>query len=171
MTILKSIFTPPNRIDFRIEDAIGAQLKKKLIVHGVELPAYRFVDLFNATVSRINKREGLSSIETQQIETLNQLIHDSPPQWTDRSIRPSIKIAWQVEPHKEIYLPVDCFWLCPSREISDCFVIRLKYDEISQKAKLEVACGDTNAGEDTLQKLIERSRANSIYRNYVLQLS
>lgn len=171
MSYLRSLFFPAGRIDYRIEDTIGARPKKSLIVHSVDLPAYRFVDLFNAIEESLSSRQNVQKIETQQSEQLNHLIHDSPEQWADRSIRRSTKTAWPIGPHEEVFLPTDCFWLCPSEDVAECYVIRLSFAEYPQKAKLELACGDTDAGKGALQALVELSRKNSVYRNRVLQLS
>ncbi len=171
MSRLKSIFAPTDRIDFRIADAIGEPYKKRLIVHSTELPAYRFVDLFNAVGAHFQGRPGIDTIETQQQDSLNQLIHDQPGQWTDRTVRRSTKVAWQTGPKEKIYLPVDCFWLCPSSLPEECFVVRLKLEEYTQKSRLEVACQDTGAGKNALERILEDSRLRSIYRNHTLQLA
>jgi len=166
-----AFFSVNDRIDDRIEQAIGESYKKRLIVHAAELPAYRFVDLFNAVGSQFAGRPNVERIETQQRESLNQLIHGRAPHWEDRTVRGSTKVAWQTGPHEETYLPVDCFWLCPSSVLEDCFVVRLTYEEYSQKSKLEIACKDTDTGKRTLEQIIERSRLQSIYRNHNLQLA
>jgi ATPase family associated with various cellular activities (AAA) len=163
--------SPSRRIDYRIENALGARQKKQLIVHTAELPAYRFVDLFNAVGALFAERDGIDRIETQQHEMLNQIIHDAPTRWEDRSVRLSPKVVWQTGPDETAYLPVDCFWICPSRSPDACFVVRLKFDEFAQKAKLEVACRETDAGKAALERIQDHSRRHSIYRNHTLQLA
>lgn len=171
MSLLQSLFSPSNRIDYRIADLIPSAIKRQLIVHNVELPPYRFVDLHNAVSAFCEPRPNVESVETQQAETLNQLIHDAAPQWADRSVRRATKTAWQTGPRQETYLPVDGFWICPAESVRDTFVLRLSFDEVYQKSRLEVACGETDAGKAALEQIIEHSRVHSIYRNYVLQLS
>ena len=171
MSFLKSIFAAYARIDERIAGAIGERNKAGLIVHSTELPGYRFVDIFNAIGDQCRGNAGLEVIETQQQETLNQLIHDRPAQWIDRSVRRSTKVGWPTGPKETLYLPVDCFWLCPSDMPDSCFVVRLKFEEYQQNAKLEVACQDTESGKRMLERIVEDSRRNSIYRNHVLQLA
>ncbi len=171
MSFLKSLFAPYERIDSKIERLIGESHKKQLIVHSVELPAYRFVDLYNAVGSYVEKRLGVEKIETQQGETLNQLIYDDAADWADRYLRRSTKIAWQTGPHEQQYLPVDCFWICPSNVLEDCFVIRLSFNEYWQQSKLELACGATDAGKNALKQIIEHSSFQSIYRNRNLHLA
>jgi SpoVK/Ycf46/Vps4 family AAA+-type ATPase len=171
MSLLQSLFSPSSRIDYRIADLVPPAIKRQLIVHNVELPTYRFVDLHNAAAAFCEPRHKVDRIETQQAETLNQLIHDAAPQWADRSVRRATKTAWQTGPQQETYLPVDCFWVCPAQGVRDTFVLRLSFDEVYQKARLEVACGETDAGKAALAWIIEHSRKHSIYRNYVLQLS
>jgi len=171
MSMLQALFSPSSRIDYRIAEVIPQQIRRQLIVHNVELPAYRFVDLHNAVSAFFEPRPTVERVETQQSETLNQLIHDVAPQWADRSVRRATKTPWQTGPQQETYLPVDCFWIYPADGVRDTFVIRLSLEEYSQKAKLEVACGETESGKAALAEIIEYSRARSIYRNYVLQLS
>lgn len=167
---MRPYFASSKRIDARIAEAFGVQHKKRLIVHHARLPSYRFVDLFNGIQAHFERKTGIEKIETQQEETLNQLIHDKHPDWADRFIRPSTRIAWQTGPENEIYLPIDCFWLCPSNAVADCFVVRLKFESYPQEVRLEIASGDTNAGRDVLDWIVEYSKRHSIYRNHVLQL-
>lgn len=168
---MKSFFSSSDRIDHRIEDAIGARAKKLLTVHAIEQPAYRFVDLFNAAETYFGARPKAERIETQHRESLNQLLHDSTGRWADRVLRRAIKVAWPIGPREERYLPVDCFWVCPSSVVADCFVVRLSFEEYSQKARLEIACTDTQVGKAALEHIVEQSRAHSIYRNRTLQLA
>jgi len=170
MSLLRAILAPSGRIDYRIEDALGERQKRRLIVHTADLPAYRFVDLFNAIGTYLGDRPGMVVIETEQQESLNKLIHDRPAQWTDRTVRRSTKVAWQAGPNEKTYLPLDCFWICPSRLPENCFVVRLKLEEYTQKSRIEVACQDTDAGKDALERIIALSQQNSIYRNHTLQL-
>lgn len=158
-------------IDYKIEDAIGAKRKKKLIVQSTDLPAYRFVDLYNAVTATLEPRRNIVKIETQQQETLNQLIHDRATRYVDRSLRRSPRVAWQTALDEEAYLPVDCFWLCPSTSLPDNLVVRVLFEEFSQKARIEVACADSDAGKALLKTIVDHSVAQSIYRNHVLMLS
>ncbi|MGW8370316.1 MAG: hypothetical protein ACWGPN_16765, partial [Gammaproteobacteria bacterium] len=161
MSMLQALFSPSSRIDYRIAEVIPQQIRRQLIVHNVELPAYRFVDLHNAVSAFFEPRPTVERVETQQSETLNQLIHDVAPQWADRSVRRATKTPWQTGPQQETYLPVDCFWIYPADGVRDTFVIRLSLEEYSQKAKLEVACGETESGKAALADIIEYSRARS----------
>lgn len=167
---MRSLFASPKHIDAKIAEVFGVPQRRRFIIHNVTLPAYRFVDLYNAIGTQFENQLRVEKIETEQGETLNQLIHGKCPEWADRFIRPSPKIGWQTSPEEETFLPIDCFWLCPSSTIRDCFIARLKFDQYSQEAQLEVASGDTDAGKNVLERIIEHSRRNSIYRNYVLQL-
>ncbi len=171
MNFLRSLTTPAERIDFRIEDVIGKLQKNHLIVHVAQLPAYRFVDLNNAIESFVEKSGDVAKIETQQSESLNELIYNQKPEWSDRTVRKSTKIAWQDGRDSEIYLPMDCFWLCPSNEPENRYVIRLEFNELAQQSRLQIACGTTGAGEEALTRILTLSREHSIYRNQNLQLT
>lgn len=168
---MKSFFSSTKHIDDKFAVAFGLPKKRRLIVHNVALPVYRFVDLFNAIEAFFENQTAIEKIETlQQGETLNQLIHDKRPDWADRRIRPSSRIAWQTGPDEETYLPIDCFWLSPSSVIEDCYIIRLSFDQYTNEAKLEVASGYADAGRNALEQIVGHSRQYSIYRNFVLQL-
>jgi len=171
MGLLKSLLAPSGRIDFRIADAMGHRRKKNLVVQTAELPAYRYVDLFNAICAHLEGRPRLDKVATQQQETLNQLIQDQPQQWMDRSVRKSTQMAWETGVDEKVYLPVDCFWICPSDRADTRCVVRIKFEEFTQKSRLEVACEDTAAGKATIEQIVDDSRVRSLYRNKVLQLA
>ena len=126
MSWLNSIFLSHGRIDKKLNSLIPSRLKAKLIVHTIDLPAYRFVDLVNAINAVIGPRNNLIKLETQQNETLNQIIHDATTHF-DRSMRLSQKLSWQEGPDAEVYLPVDTFWVCPAKTAKDCVVVRLSF--------------------------------------------
>lgn len=170
MNWFRSFLQSDNRIDFKINGLIEKSLRKKLIVHTIDLPAYRFVDLTNAVNDLMAPRQNITRIETQQHEGLNQIIHDADTHY-DRTIRTSPKTAWQTSPEDESYLPVDTFWICPAATAADCLIARLSFTEYTQKSTIEVACADTEVGKKLLDEIIEQSRANSIYRGRNLHLS
>jgi AAA+ superfamily predicted ATPase len=170
MSWLNSIFLSPGRIDYKLNSLIPSRVKAKLIVHTIDLPAYRFVDLMNAVNDVISPRQRVTKLETQQNETLNQIIHDATTHF-DRTMRLSQKVSWQAGPDEEVYLPVDTFWVCPDKTAKDCLIVRLSFAEYTQKSTLEVACGDTDTGKQLLNDIIEHGRIHSIYRGHNLNLS
>lgn len=171
MRWFRSLVASFDYIDFRIAKAVGSAIKGQLMVHSLELPAYRFADLSHAVEACVAGRANVDRVETEQNEPLNQLIHNAPTQWTDRSVRKATKVAWQTGPKQETYFPVDCFWICPSTLPAECCVIRLSFNEYMQKSKLEVASGTTEAAKNLLDRIIDHSRVHSIYRNHTLQLA
>ena len=160
-----------NSIDHRIEEIIGRKNKRRLVVHSLNLPGYRFVDVYRALEAAVADRAVVEKIETEQNESLNQLLHDPPQHWSDRTTRNATKVAWQVSADNEQYLPVDCFWICPSGTLDDCAVFRLQFIDYTQQSRIEVASASTEAGKAALDDIIEKSRANSIYIRRVLQLT
>ncbi len=158
------------RIDHRIEDTFGVDIKDKLKVHTVSLPAYRYVDLFNAIEKFTSEFENTEKIETAQGELLNGLIHAQAQMHIDRTIKPSTKEAWAISSEQEIFLPEDCFWLCPSQKPEECFIIRLNYNDYLQKSRLELASSDSVSGEKALEKITQLSIKDSIYRGRILHL-
>ncbi|MFT7575626.1 MAG: ATP-dependent 26S proteasome regulatory subunit [Alphaproteobacteria bacterium] len=170
MNWLKKLLRPDNRIDHKIDKLIDERLKQKFIIHTIDLPAYRFVDLMTAVNAVIEPRGDVTKIETQQHEGLNQIIHDIDTHY-DRTMRISPKVSWPTGPDTEEYLPIDTFWVCPAKQAADCLVARLTFNEYAQKTTIEVACGDTDAGKKVLDDIVDESRRNSIYRGHNLNLS
>lgn len=170
MSWLKRLLSPDNRIDYKIDQLVDAQLKRKFIVHTLDLPAYRFVDLANAIEALMASRSNVTMIETQQHEGLNQIIHDIDTHY-DRTLRISPKVSWVTGPSAEEYLPIDTFWICSAETVPDCLIARLTFNEYNQKSTIEIACGDTETGKALLDNIVEESRKNSIYRGHNLSLS
>ena len=163
--------TPTHRIDRKIQDLVGRDSKSDLVTHSADLPGYRFADVYMAMNSIFNARPNVETVETQQSETLNQLIHEQKPNWADRSIGRSTKISWQIGPKQETYLPVDCFWLCPSSNSEPHGIGRITFDVYSQKTKVELAATNSAWGQSRLDLIIQQSKDESIFRNKLLQLS
>src|SRR6056297_1620855 len=170
MNRIRSLFRVEARIDDRLNDLLDRKLKAKFIVHTLELPAYRFVDLTGAVASVLEDRRDVTRIETQQHETLTQILHDVETHF-DRTLRTSPKMAWTSGPESEAYLPVDTFWVCAAGTAPECMILRLAFNEYTQKSTLEVACGDTEAGQLMLDQIVEASRVNSIYRGRNIHLA
>ena len=138
MNWLTSLIRAETRIDHRFNALIEHRLKKNFIVHTIDLPAYRFVDLMHAVTDVIEKRDRVVKLETQQHEGLNQLVHDVDTHY-DRTMRTSPKVAWPTGPDAEAYLPVDTFWVCPAQTAQDCLIARLTFTEYTQKSTIEIA--------------------------------
>ena len=167
---LASLFSSTGYIDLTIEKTFGPAAKK-LIVSSVTLPAYRFVDLYGAVSAHFDGKPRVKRIETRQQEGLNDLIHADRNSWADRAIHPAPRTAWPIGPSDETYLPVDCFWLCPSRQIEACFIARLSLDHHGHEAKLEIASGDADEAKAMLDRILEHSRQHSIYRDHILHMA
>lgn len=164
-------FLNSDRIDDKLDDIVGEDHKDELVVHTLELPPYRFVDIYNSIEEFTKTLKDLVTLETQHNENLNDILHSRADKWTDRTITKSEKIPWQIGANEEIYLPRDCFWLCPSDDQDQRFVIRLRFDSYQQKTGLELACSTTDNGELVINQIIQASTFNSIYRNRVLHLA
>lgn len=170
--VLTRVFSRPGKhIDTRIESLLGAAMMRGCVVQTKQLPAYRFVDVYNSVVAFCNERSKVERIETEHQEDLNTILHGRRSQWDDRSIKRASNIAWPVAADEEHYLPVDCFWLVSGGSALERMVIRVRFVSYSQQSELAVACSDAAAGETCLQWLVDWGESNSIYRNKILQLS
>ena len=171
MQFLRSIFEFEEQIDRKIETAIGRTFKKRLIVHSADLPIYRLVDVSTAVAAYCERRPNVERIETQQEESLNQIIHDPRPDWANRTLRKATRVSWPIAPQEDTYLPVDCFWICPAPDLDGVRIIRVKVDDYSQKVRLEIACCDTDSGKSVHDEVLDYARIHSIYRDKTLQLA
>ena len=137
-----------------------------------ELPHYRFVDLYRATEEYCESELGVTTIESEHRGgSLSDILHGKHQEWMSRRINRSSNVSWLVGPGKELFLPVDRFWLCTSQAEGGRLILRLRYDQYREKAVLEIAAEDADLAERCLNKIVERSVEASIYRNKVLVLS
>ncbi len=162
----------PNEIDERIAFEFRSSLRS-FRVHSKELPAFRFVDIYRAIESSCAGREGVSTIEAEQDEDLNSILHGKRQRWVSRRIKQASSTAWPTGPSEELFLPVDRFWLCTKRTAGrdDRLILRARYDQLKERAYLEVASECGSAGEKCFEQIISRSIQQSIYRNRILELS
>jgi SpoVK/Ycf46/Vps4 family AAA+-type ATPase len=68
---------------------------------------------------------------------------------------------------------VDRFWIFETidGESRDHVIIRLRYSALAERAILEVATEQAPVSEQCMRRIIDRSVADSIYRNQILELS
>jgi SpoVK/Ycf46/Vps4 family AAA+-type ATPase len=138
-----------------------------------ELPAYRFVDLYQAIEALVYERDGSKTLDCYSGEDLNALLHGKAAQWVSRAITQASRTAWPVAYERERFLPIDQFWvLAPAPgEAPDRLLLRLRYIAYSERAVLEAAATSTDACEGLLNELLARSDRESIYRKQVLELA
>jgi len=172
MTDLFSQLTgnPDGHIDSRIKHQIGADAMHRCVVQTKQLPAYRFVDAYNAVVDFSADRSSVEKVETEHQEDLNTLLHSRRNQWSDRRVKRATNTAWPVGPDEQIYLPVDCFWIIGGDKTAERMVIRLRFVAYTHQTELDVACEDRAAGEECLKAIIAWADKHSVYRNRILQL-
>jgi SpoVK/Ycf46/Vps4 family AAA+-type ATPase len=136
-----------------------------------QLPAFRFVDLFNAIEATVSERRGVNRIESENDEDLNSLLHGKRYAWNSRRITQATRLAWPTSPDKEVLLPADHFWVAPHESGEHKIIIRLKYQPIVAKTSLEVASVDVGAGEALMEAIETASVRDSVYRNQTLEIS
>ena len=163
---------PPADIETRLAYEMGVPKLTAFQVGTKELPHYRFVDLYRATDAYCEGRENVKTVESEhRDESLNSILHAKRQDWMSRRINRSSTTSWLVGPGKDVFLPVDRFWLCTSEAQGGRLIVRLHYDQDREKAVLEVAAEDPGLAERCLDRIVERSTEVSIYRNKVLLLA
>jgi Cdc6-like AAA superfamily ATPase len=169
---IRALKVRPKTIDKRLDYELGAS-SRSFRVHSKELPAYRFADIYRAIEGYCADREAVSSIEAEQSEDLNSILHGKRPKWLSRRIKQASSTAWPTGPSEEVFLPVDRFWLCTRRAAGrdDRLILRARYDQEEERACLEVASEDASAGEKCFEEILSQSIEHSIYRNRTLELS
>ncbi len=163
----------PGDIDRLIAAELGRRRLAPFRVQSKTLPAYRFVDLHRGIEAFCDDRPVTYKVESEHGEDLNGLLHGKPQAWAWRAVRRSGTTAWPVGPEEEVYLPIDGFWICRASGpgVRDALVFRLRYNSYQEVAILEVASEEPSVGEDALADVLERSLANSVYRNAILELA
>jgi Cdc6-like AAA superfamily ATPase len=169
---IRALKVRPSAIDGRIVHEFGSSIRS-FRVHSKDLPPFRFADIYRAIEDYCANREGVSTIEAEQDEDLNSILHGKRPRWVSRRIKQASSTAWPTGPSEEVFLPVDRFWLCTKRTASknDRLILRARYDHDEERASLEVASEDGSAGEKCFEEILSRSIEHSIYRNRILELS
>jgi hypothetical protein len=169
---LTRLFTGSKRdIDREIVKRVAPAARAAYRTASNQLPAFRFVDLFNAIEAIVRERPGVTRIESENEEDLNSLLHGKRYRWNSRKITQATRIAWATSPDKEVLLPTDHFWLAPHESGGHKIIIRLKYQSDLAKTSLEVASVDLSAGEALMEAIVGTSVRDSVYRNQTLAIS
>lgn len=169
---IRSWSIAPTKLDRRIAFALRCPTES-FRVQSKEVPAFRYVDIYRAAEAYCAGREGVTTIEAEQPEDLNSILHARPPSWLSRNIKKAARSAWPTGPGEEVFLPVDHFWLCRMRTAGkqDRLILRVRYDQLSERAYLEVAAESAGIGEACLEQILATSVHQSIYKNRILELS
>ena len=158
-------------IDRRLHVEVGRGAVGRYVVSQKDLPAFRFVDLYRAIDAFLATVDNVRSIESDNSESLNKLLHSRGNRWDSRRITKSPRTAWTVGPDEEVFLPIDRHWIFPDEVATAPAIIRLRYDREHETAVLAVAGIDSDRVDVLLKRLISDSTATSIYRARLLTLS
>lgn len=154
------------QIDARLAAEVRGGLRK-FHVHLKELPEYRFVDLYQATVHHTGILGITATIESDHREEfLNAIATRSPKRWISRRVGRSQRIAWSTGVSSQVFLPVDTFWVCGSQSL----IARVHHWTERQKVVLEAASPDPQVSESFVTDVLHRADTDSIFRNRVLAL-
>ena len=162
---------PPKKIDAAPAKGVAPVPLSSFRTASKKIPAYRFVDLFNAIEELCPEGPHVYRIDSENGEGLNNILHGKCPKYLSRKISKSTRLAWPTGPERETFLPVDHFWIIHEESQEDRLIIRLSCDEQFSIANLEVAAHKLEAGEAFLASVVSTSTANSIYRNQTLLIS
>jgi len=174
MKILKKILRDPNtQIDDRLHEELGRSAASKYSVSQKQFAAYRFVDLYNAIESIVANQNNLRTIESDNYENLSSLIHNLKLNWAMRQINKSSRTAWMIGPDKEVFLPVDRYWIYDEliKDRPHTIIIRLKYIIQGEVSTVEIAARDTDMSAGLIKKISDQSIVVSIYREKMFALS
>lgn len=136
-----------------------------------QLPAFRFVDVFNAIELLLGGQAGVTRIESQHVEDLNNILHGPQPAWSVRTLTRAGRIAWQASLDDEVVLPVDHFWVAPRDAGGRKVIVRIRYHVGLAAVILEIASRSTGEGETLMDEIVATSVRDSIYRNQMLELA
>ncbi|MDE0227999.1 MAG: hypothetical protein OXJ62_04005, partial [Spirochaetaceae bacterium] len=100
-------------IDRRLRLEVGRGAIARYVVSQKDLPGFRFVDLYRAIDAHLASVDGVRSIESDNSESLNKLLHGRGNRWDSRRITKSPRTAWTVGPDEEVFLPIDRYWMFP----------------------------------------------------------
>jgi hypothetical protein len=140
-------------------------------VHVKELPQYRFVDLYRATLHEARALGVMATVESDhRQESLHEILHTRAPRWLSRRVALSTRIAWATGPDEQIFLPVDTFWVCAPSESRAPLIARVFFHARNEKPVLQVASPDVAVAEAFVTAAGRRADAESIYRRRVLAL-
>lgn len=170
-SLFSRLLQSPDDIENRLAHEFGLGKLGTFKVNTVELPSYRFVDLFRTAEEYCDEREVITTIDSEHNEDLNSLLHAERQQWMTRRLKRSTNIAWPVGPKDEEFLPIDRFWLARSARGRGRLIVRVRFVAFTEKAVLEVAAEDEELAQGCLNRIVERSGEISIYRNKVLELA
>jgi ATP-dependent 26S proteasome regulatory subunit len=136
-----------------------------------QLPAFRFVDVFQAIETVLQERDPVGRLASQHVEDLNSLFHSDQPAWAVRTITRSGSLSWPAGPEEETVLPVDHFWAAPDESGQYGVVIRLRYNAMAEVSILETAAIRLEQAEGLVDRILAVSSRDSIYRNQTIELA
>lgn len=158
-----------DRVDVRIESLLKRQIRGlKVVTH--EFPDYRFVDVFRA-IEEYFANVRMTILESHHSESLGLIVSG-----TFYSGSGAVKVpphsAFQVGPTEEAFFPKERFWIRrPEGEKQRHLVVRVRHDEATSVAVLEVASGDLGYAGHILSEIRDMAAALSIYRGRAVEVS
>jgi len=135
-----------------------------------QLPAFRFVDLYNAIETLLGHRTGTIRIDSQNHEDLNSLLHAPQPNWAFRKLTRAQRLAWPTSAADEVLLPADRFWIAPHESGTHRMIVRLRFISAASASFLEVASADVKDSEALMDQIVSTSARDSVYRNAILEI-
>lgn len=159
-----------HRIDCRIALHLWpAANTLDVFVH--EFPNHRLVDLHVAAKEYCAADPFTITLDSSHFSELREILTPRL-RWWDRHIHRAKNISRTVDHEKEIYIPVDQFWIVPARPGPGIHpaVIRVRHDKRENETFLEIAAKDKSAAETIHRAIRERADQNSIYKNKVVEV-
>jgi len=166
--VVHRVYSYKRFIDTKFAGVVGDL--SQFSVYTRSLPGYRFVNIFNAT-SKIALKSAAISFESQHIEPLTNILSGEFYQEQNRYQRPPENRSRAVDSGKEMYLPIDCFWLVPEVSASSCGIFRVRTIEHTNEVLIEIAASNGDDANTTIASILELASAESIFKNKTISVS
>ncbi len=166
--VVHRVYLYRNFVDTKFGDVVGDV--SQFSVYTRSLPGYRFVDIFNAT-SKIALNSGAISFETLHAEPLTNILSGEFYQEQNRHQRLPERRSRPVDCGKDIYLPIDCFWLVPEGSASSCGIFRVRTMEYTNEVQIEVASTNGDDANTAITSILELASKESIFKNKTISVS
>ena len=158
-----------NFVDRKIESLIGNL--KDYSVYSKSLPGYRFVDIYNAVSLLSSQSSSWVQMESQQSESLAQILNLEFFAEANRRIKIPERVARPIREHEEGFFPVDSFWLRAPSGINFGGVIRVRVENYTHEVVLEVATKEQEYAEGIIKDVLKLASSNSIFKNKMIEVS
>lgn len=165
MGFLRNILFAP-RIDEELRKYYGKRAKVSAATR--MLPMYRFPDVFRAADALGEEYEIIHQITSRHEEPLDSILSTAGGVHYNRNINLAGSNPRQVDFEETEYFPEESFWILEHRESKERSILRVR--NVYQMTFIEVASTSNDLAQTLLDKVIQLSNEQSVYRNKVFEI-